>query len=221
MKLEGTDRRLPIYLTIDVSGSMSGAPIDAVNSGLRDFERALKADDQARECAYVSVLAFSNSAAVKTPLTDASQFTAPTLTTETSTNFGAAFNLLGNCIDKDLRTKDANHPGDWKPLVFFLTDGQPTDSDWEQSLATFQARRTLRPANVIAIGCGPAVNDTVLKKITPTVLLMTDTSPEKFRALFQWLSQSTKAASRAASQQAATAGAVQFPQTPPGIAIAL
>lgn len=221
MELEGTNRRLPIYLVIDVSGSMSGGPIDAVNTGLREFEGALKADPHALETAYISVITFSDEAKQVSPLTEAGQFTAPRLSTATSTNLGAAIRLLGQSIDRDVQEKSDNHPGDWKPLIFLMTDGQPTDSTWSQDAATFSNRQKSRPANVVAIGCGGNIDQAVLKTITPMVLLMPDMSPEKFRSLFAWMSQSAKVASRSASQQAAAGQNAQLPPPPQGFNIAL
>lgn len=225
MQLEGTSRRLPIYLVLDVSGSMAGAPIEAVNAGLRDFESALKNDPHALESAYVSVVSFGSEATVLMPLTEAGAFVAPALVAGGQTALGDALAKLGRSLDADVKEKDANHPGDWKPLIFLMTDGEPTD-DWRSSLAAFRARRTRRPANLIAIGCGPAVNSATLREITESVMMMQDLSPEKFKALFSWISQSARIASKSASQQATgaapQAGAgTQLPPPPPGFVIGL
>jgi uncharacterized protein YegL len=221
MQLQSTSRRLPIYLLIDVSGSMSGAPIDAVNAGLRDFETALKSDPHALESAYVSILTFESSSQQIVPLSEAGCFSAPSLQTGGGTSLGSALRLLGECLDRDIQEKGPQHPGDWKPMVFLMTDGEPTDK-WRPELAALKGRHQRRPTNLMAIGCGPQANVAVLKEISEMVLLMPDLSPEKFRTLFQWISQSVKVASKAASQQAVgSTGGAQLPPAPPGFQIAL
>lgn len=53
-------RRLPVYLLLDVSGSMMGEPITAVQNGVQTLVSALNGDPQALESAYLSVITFSN-----------------------------------------------------------------------------------------------------------------------------------------------------------------
>ncbi len=223
MQLEGTSRRLPIYLVLDISGSMSGAPIEAVNNGLKDFEAALKSDPHALESAHVSIIAFESDSEQILPLTEAAQFRAPILDAQGGTSLGKALTLLGQCLDSDVQPKSADHPGDWKPLIFLMTDGEPTDA-WEGPAEEFRARASQRKANLITVGCGPHVNTNTLKTLCDTVLMMQDMSPEKIKALFEWISQSAKVASKSAGLQAESgeeSGGAELPPPPAGIQIAL
>ena len=52
-------RRLPVYLLLDVSGSMAGDPIEAVKHGVRALISELRGDPQALETAYLSVITFN------------------------------------------------------------------------------------------------------------------------------------------------------------------
>ncbi len=52
-------RRLPVYLLLDVSGSMQGDPIEAVRHGVRALISELRGDPQALETAYLSVITFN------------------------------------------------------------------------------------------------------------------------------------------------------------------
>ena len=52
------DRRLPIYLLIDSSGSMRGEPIQSVNVGLSAMLSALRQDPYALETVYLSIITF-------------------------------------------------------------------------------------------------------------------------------------------------------------------
>ena len=55
-------RRLPIYLLLDCSGSMTGEPIEATRQGVRALLSDLRSDPQALETAYLSVITFASSA---------------------------------------------------------------------------------------------------------------------------------------------------------------
>ena len=223
MQLEGTSRRLPIYLLLDVSGSMSGAPIEAVNNGLKDFEAALKSDPHALESAYVSIITFESDTEQIMPLTEAGHFRAPVLDSGGGTSLGKGLTLLGQCLGRDIQPKSPDHPGDWKPLIFLMTDGEPTD-EWRGPAGDFRNRSAQKVANLVAVGCGPSVNRSTLKELSETVLLMQDVTPERIRELFRWISQSARVASKSASLQAAAGaaeGGATLPPPPPGIEIAL
>ena len=51
-------RRLPVYLLLDTSGSMSGDPIEAVKQGVKALISELRGDPQALETAYLSGILF-------------------------------------------------------------------------------------------------------------------------------------------------------------------
>ena len=55
---ESVGRRLPVYLVLDCSGSMSGEPIEAVCQGVKALVADLRTDPQALETAYLSVITF-------------------------------------------------------------------------------------------------------------------------------------------------------------------
>jgi uncharacterized protein YegL len=55
-------RRLPVYLLLDTSGSMSGEPIESVKNGMQVLVSALRQDPYALETAYLSVITFDGTA---------------------------------------------------------------------------------------------------------------------------------------------------------------
>ena len=63
-------RRLPVYLLLDCSGSMSGEPIEAVKQGIKALLTELKGDPQALETACLSVITFNSTARQISPLTE-------------------------------------------------------------------------------------------------------------------------------------------------------
>jgi uncharacterized protein YegL len=60
------ERLLPVYLLLDTSSSMQGAPIRAVQEGLEQFQREVAADPFAREVVKVGVITFSSNAQLLT-----------------------------------------------------------------------------------------------------------------------------------------------------------
>ncbi len=100
-----------------------------------------------------------------------------------------------------------------------MTDANPTDLDtWQSAAQELRERTSRRAANVIALGCGPAVNPEVLKQLGAIVLLMQDVTPETIRSFFKWVSQSVKVSSKTASQASGSGDQlVNLPPVPSGI----
>ena len=122
-------RRLPVYLLLDCSESMAGPAIEAVERGVKTLVSELRSNPLALESAYLAVLTFDRHARQVTPLTEVDSVpTAGKLSVRTGTSLGAALRLLLECIRRDVVKTTPTTKGDYKPLVFLLTDGQPTDN---------------------------------------------------------------------------------------------
>src|SRR4028119_2286837 len=59
-ELDAGMRRLPVYLVLDCSGSMTGEPMEAVRQGMKTLLGELKSDPQALETVYLSVITFDS-----------------------------------------------------------------------------------------------------------------------------------------------------------------
>jgi uncharacterized protein YegL len=208
-------RRLPVYLLLDCSGSMSGEPIEAVRQGVRALVSDLRGDPQALETAYLSVITFASSAQQVTPLTELMAFNEPNLEASGATSMGEALKLLEQCLDREVRKSSPSQKGDWKPLVFIMTDGQPTDN-WEMYADRIKQKKI---GNVIACAAGPGADGTLLKRITEIVVELTNLQPDALKAFFKWVSSSIKTTSQSVAQVAADDGAVNLPPPPPQIQI--
>ena len=208
-------RRLPVYLLLDTSGSMSGEPIEQVRQGVRQLLLDLRSDPQALETAYLSVISFDSSAQQLVPLTELVMFNEPTLQAGGSTSLGEALKLLEQCLDNEVRKSTPTQKGDWKPLIFLMTDGQPTDN-WEMYADRIKQKR---PGNIIACAAGPSAEAEPLKRITEVVVRLHDLQPESLRAFFKWVSSSIKTTSQSVAQVTGDAAPVNLPPPPPAIQI--
>jgi uncharacterized protein YegL len=213
-------RRLPIYLLLDTSGSMAGAPIQAVNQGVNLLYNELMNDPSAIETVYIAVITFDSQAQMATPLTELIQFQPPTLNAGGTTSLGAALRLLNDSLDRDIRGNTPAQKGDYKPLVFLMTDGMPTDS-WEREADAIKNRPKQKIANIIAVGCGGNVDEGVLKRVAHIALMMDTVTPDQINQFFKWVSQSVSTASVSAQAAGAGEAEVGLPPPPSGIQVVL
>lgn len=188
-------RRLPVYLLIDCSESMAGEAIQAVESGLNSLISFLRSDPYALESVALSVITFGNTAKQLVPLTDLTRFNMPDLVMGSGTALGAALKLFEKCMATEVMASTAERKGDFKPMCFIMTDGNPTDS-WEAAANQIKSKISGRKAHVIAVGCGPDASARTLSQITDEVLLAKDMNPETLKQLFKWVSASVATASQ-------------------------
>lgn len=181
----GERRRLPVYVLADCSESMSGDPIESMSAGISALHGELMNDPSAVESAWMSVIAFNSNARQINPLSQLSDFVAPKLSTAKGRSLGAALELLSVAICREVRTPDVSigQKGDWKPLVFIITDGPPTD-DWQTASKNL---KSVCAASIISIACGDNADTSILKSISDTVLEMKNMSPSDFSAFFKWV----------------------------------
>src|SRR5258708_35779125 len=174
---------------------MFGAPIQAVQQGVYLIHRELMNSPQAIETVYLSVITFSDSAKQLVPLTSVETFTPPTLTAEGNTALGAAITLLNDALDRELIANTEGRKGDYRPLIFLLTDGAPTDL-WKEPVAALKLRSTNKIGTLVALGCGPNINTQTLKEITDNVLRISETNQESLQQFFKWVSSSIQKTSQ-------------------------
>lgn len=205
-------RRLPVYLLLDCSESMAGPALDSVATCVSTMAADLRKDPLAIETVHLSVITFARTASQVVPLTEVMQFIPPRLSVRTGTALGGAVRLLLDCMKKDVVRSTATTKGDYKPLVFLLTDGYPTD-DWESAADALKLPSSPKIANVFAVGMGSDVDVEVLYRFTDAVLFMPKSTSVSIRNLFVWMSASIVMTS--ARPDASAEGGIHLGAAPP------
>lgn len=209
-------RKLPVYLLLDTSGSMYGEPIEAVKNGLQVLVSALKQDPYALETAHLSVITFSSRAQQAVALTELLLFKEPELIATGTTALGEALSLLAQKIDQEVAKTTHDTKGDWRPIVFIMTDGEPTD-DFAKGLADFKKAKC---GMVVACAAGQDANVGLLQRITENVVQLDVADSATIKAFFKWVSASVSAGSVKVEEGNKELGTLsELPPPPPEINI--
>jgi uncharacterized protein YegL len=202
MLTDNTSQRLPCVLVLDGSGSMadSGAETDAIrelNKGLKVLEQELKNDDTAAQRVQLLVIRLGDDDQVQviSDWTDAMDFSAPTIESNGTTPLGQAMRVaLERVEDQKANYRSHDIPYN-RPWIFVITDGGPTDLDWEDAGTDCRQAEDDNKVVIFPIGTAGA-NFEALKLFSNRSPIKLDGL--KFRELFVWLSRSASSGSKAA-----------------------
>jgi uncharacterized protein YegL len=187
-------RRLPIFFVLDVSESMVGESHGRLQHGLERVIRQLRTDPYALETVFVSVIVFAGKAATLRPLEELVDFIPPELPAGGGTALGTALDHLMTELDRNVVRSTAGQKGDWRPIVFLMTDGHPTD-DPAAAIRRWNERWRGR-AHLVAISVGDGADARMLAGFADEVLILEDTGEAGFAACLKWITQSIAVNSR-------------------------
>ena len=181
------DPRCACLLLLDTSGSMAGAPLDALNAGLKAFQNDLQEDGLARQRVEIAIVTFGGHVTTVQEFISAREFTAPYLSANGGTPMGEAILSGIQMVKHRKQTYKDNGVPYYQPWVFLITDGGPTD-EWKQAAETVRRESAAKSLTFFAVAVNEANTDT-LKAITDRVIKLDGIH---FRELFLWLSASQK-----------------------------
>jgi len=184
--------RCPCVLLLDTSSSMQGASINALNTGLRAFQQAIREDEVTSMRIEIAIVTFNSEVSVVQHFVTADDFNPPTLTTTGSTCMGAGIEKALNLVAERKATYRANGTPHYRPWIFMITDGEATDSVDEA-----RRRIAMEQAGKHSVFFPVGVTNANMAKLRE---LSSAPEPVKleglnFREMFLWLSSSLKALS--------------------------
>ena len=149
---------VPVYLVIDESTPMDAYRSDLVH-GLTGLIDTLRTDPRFPANIQLSVLGFADDVHVRLPLGDIRGITsAPDLIMRGAANYGAIFGDLLTRIPNDVQRLKTAGNRVFRPIVFFLSSGQPTEANaWPDLRRQLTDQATTPTAPImLAYGLGGA-----------------------------------------------------------------
>lgn len=188
--IENPENRCPVILLLDTSRSMTGKPIQELNEGLKTFKDDLLRDTQASLSVEVAIIEFGKNVKLVQDFVTVDDFIPPVLQADGMTPMGQAIEYALDILEQRKATYKANGIQYYRPWVFMITDGAPTDA-WRNASQRLQEAERNNKLLFFAAGVEGADMDT-LRYIVPPERPPVMLNGLDFTSLFIWLSGSMK-----------------------------
>ena len=192
---QNPEPRCPCVLLLDTSTSMRGQPMAELNDGLQSFRSSLMSDDMAMQRVELGIVTFGP-VRVQAEFQSAEMFSPPVLEANGDTPLGAAITRALDMLDARKRAYRDAGVGYYRPWVFLITDGAPTD-EWRAAAERVRQGDSdkAKAFSFFAVGVQGADMSTLAR-------ICSDARPPlplrglHFRELFSWLSSSLAGVAR-------------------------
>lgn len=185
--------RVAVCLVLDTSGSMSGAPIDELNKGVKLFIDAIKNDDIAKYAAEVAIVTFGGDVEVYSDFQNIENFSFRDLDADGGTPMEEAVMQALDLLET--RKKEYVDAGVdyYQPWMVIMSDGQPDYPPNQSSSITYDMA-SKRKLSCFQLGIGDGADMQTLAKFSPRKPLRL--KGLNFEGFFEWLSKSIQAVSQ-------------------------
>jgi Uncharacterized protein encoded in toxicity protection region of plasmid R478, contains von Willebrand factor (vWF) domain len=187
--VENPENRCPVILLLDTSTSMAGQPIQELSRGVGVFKEDVQRDTKASLSVEVAIVTFGPVQLLQDFVT-IDQFTPPVLEANGYTPMGEAIEYAIDLLEGRKEVYKANGIQYYRPWIFLITDGAPTDS-WYNAAQRVRLGEADRKFCFFAVGVEGA-DMTTLSKIAPPERPPAKLNGLDFQTLFVWLSTSMK-----------------------------
>lgn len=166
-KMTGTTKKeLHIFYVLDTSGSMSGAPIGALNDAMRSTVDELRKKDGEKADLRIAVMEYNSNTRWITQgnngVENLQDFFWTDLQAGGLTYLGAALKELNTSLSRNEKMK--SDTGNKIPVIIFMSDGYPND-DWQEGFRIVSENKWYKAAIKIAFALGDDADVDVLAKI--------------------------------------------------------
>jgi uncharacterized protein YegL len=94
--------------------------------------------------------------------------------------------MLHTKASTDIKKGNANQKGDWKPLLFLITDGKPSDTMlYSEMIPKIKA---LNFGVIVGCAVGRLADDSKLKELTDNVVHLATADTSTLKQFFKWVS---------------------------------
>ncbi len=204
---DNPDPRIACAILLDTSFSMDGEPIEQLNKGFALFCDEIKNDELAQKRAEVIVITFGGSANVAIPFTEGRDLQPRRFTASGATPLGSALNVALDQLDSQKAAYRQSGLEYYRPWLFVITDGAPTDGAvFDNAAERVRRVEAAKGVSVFGIGVGQAADLDKLSRISAQRQPM-PLSSTNFSEFFKWLSASLSVVSASQGHGPNDAGA--------------
>ena len=189
---ENPEPRCPVALIVDISGSMQGQRIQAVNGALQQFKAEVSMDTLAMLRAEIALVTFNHRVDYYN-FESVQSFTPPMLRAYGGTKISLAVNTALDLLDSRKQIYRENGISYFRPIALLLTDGYP-EHDTPQEISAVQERLMIeeesRHIAFFSFGVDGADIEALRQIMPPNRPPRHIGNSMQIAGLFQWLSNS-------------------------------